>query len=57
MAPESPEHHARILGLLVVLLLVGVALLVIRNLHNASVTEDCLMQGRSNCEPAVTGQN
>jgi len=57
MARESPEHHARVLGLLLVLLLVGVALLVIRSLHNSSRLEDCEMQGRSNCTPAIsTGQ-
>jgi len=57
MAQKSPEHHTRILGLLLVLLLVAAALLVIRNLHNASVLQDCEMQGRSNCTPAIsTGQ-
>jgi uncharacterized membrane protein len=57
MAEDSPERHTRILGLLVVLLLVGVALLVIRNLRDSAAMQDCVMQGRSNCAPPIsTGQ-
>jgi len=57
MAQESPETQVKVLGLLVVLLLVGVALLIIRDLQHSDELQDCLMQGRSNCSPPIATGN
>jgi len=54
MAGDAPRNYAGIVGLLVVLLLVGVALLVIRNLGAATRAQDCLMQGRQDCNAVIS---
>jgi len=53
MAEGSPQRQVKIVGLLLVLLLVAVALLVVRGLQRSTAREDCLMQGRTDCNPAI----
>jgi hypothetical protein len=52
---ESPNENSRraaLVGLLVVLLLLGGALLVTHILGNASKFQDCSISGRANCAEA-----
>jgi hypothetical protein len=52
LARDSRDNN-RILGLLLVLLLVGVTLLVARSLHHSNEVEDCMMQGRTDCNGVI----
>jgi hypothetical protein len=46
-----------LVALLVVFALIGLTLYVGRVLKHSSQTEDCEMQGRTNCEPIATSPN
>jgi hypothetical protein len=40
-------------GVAVTLLLLVVGLFLVRELHNKSMIEDCLMSGRTNCDVVI----
>ena len=44
------RQTASLAGLAVALLLVVVGLFLVRQLHEKSMIEDCLMSGRTNCD-------
>ncbi len=47
------RQTASLAGLAVALLLVVVGLFLIRQLHEKSMIEDCLMSGRTNCDKVL----
>jgi hypothetical protein len=47
-------RNPKLLALLLLLILLAGVLLLIRNLREANEVSDCLMQGRTNCNPAIT---
>jgi hypothetical protein len=50
--PESGGSRRRaVAGLLIVVVLLAVGLWLARELRSASQIQDCVMSGRSNCEP------
>ena len=60
-APNGDKGDASrrraLIALLVVFVLVGLSLYVGHVLKRSSQTEDCEMQGRTNCEPITTQPN
>jgi hypothetical protein len=50
--PEPDGHRGRALaGLVIVVVLLVVGLWLARELRSASQIQDCVMSGRSNCQP------
>jgi uncharacterized membrane protein len=47
------RQTASLAGMAVALLLVVVGLFLIRQLHQKSMVEDCLMSGRTNCDKVL----
>jgi hypothetical protein len=59
--PESSEEPPRkpyrlLLGVVVGVLLIGVALLVLRQVMADAKLQDCVMSGRKNCAPVDMGR-
>jgi hypothetical protein len=51
---ESADRQtASLAGVAVTLLLLVVGLFLVRELHNKSMIEDCLMSGRTNCDVVI----
>ena len=44
-----------LVGMVIVLVLLVVGLFLVQQLRAASLVEDCVMSGRTNCDVAVTG--
>lgn len=51
-APGANSRRAALIGLLVIVLLVGGALLVTHVLHSEAKFQDCSITGRANCAEA-----
>ncbi len=58
MAEEHEDtggpRKAALIGLVVILALAVVAIVLVRELGQASKMQDCLMSGRTNCAPIQT---
>ncbi|WP_438277357.1 hypothetical protein [Nitrobacter sp.] len=52
--PGGGSRRGAVVGLVIVVVLLAVGLWLARELKSASQIQDCVMSGRSNCEPIDT---
>ena len=51
---EPTSQRGALIGLLIVVLLFVIGLVLARELYSGGRLEDCLLSGRTNCEPVQT---
>jgi hypothetical protein len=55
-ADESDRQTQGLAGIAVSLLVIVVCLVLVKQLHRISHVEDCMMQGRTNCDQMLLGR-